>query len=186
MRPSVMNLCFCSSPRVAYNGLAASTILSRFARLCARRSAFAVKRSIGDKLLPCSFCRARRRALCPSLTADFKWPPKPLLVGVQPKTCLHALELGFNRRVRPTLLEFGVRGRLIALRRGGDDETGSGDGGCGRRGGKRSDASAFHDDASWAVRFFRDFPDESLREAESGRAGGHLQLWNHSRTTRRL
>ena len=144
MRPSVINLCFCSSPRLAYNGLAASTIFSRFARLSAMRSVFAVKRSIGDKLAPCSFCRARRRAFSPSLTADFKGRPKFSLVGVEPKTGLHALELAFNRRLRPALLEFSVRGLLIVLCRHGGSETGSREGGCGPCGGKRPKESAFH------------------------------------------
>ncbi len=41
-----------------------------------------------------------------------------------------------------------MRGLLIALCGSGDGETGSGEGGCGRRGGKRPKESAFHDDAS--------------------------------------
>jgi hypothetical protein len=41
MRPSAMNLCFCAPSRLAYKGLAASTIFSRSAWLCAKRSAFA-------------------------------------------------------------------------------------------------------------------------------------------------
>jgi hypothetical protein len=48
----VMNLCFCASPRLPYNVLAASTIFSRLAVHSARPSAFAVKRSVGDKLSP--------------------------------------------------------------------------------------------------------------------------------------
>ena len=102
-----------------------------------------VMRSIGDKLSPCSFCRATTRTLPPSLTADFKRPPKLFLVGGQPKAGLHALELGVESRLRPALHELGVRGLLIALRRGRDRETESGEGGCSRRGCKSPKESAF-------------------------------------------
>ncbi len=62
------------------------------------------------------------------LDCGFKRAPKLFLVGVQPKTGLHALDLGVESRLRPTLHELGVRGLLIALcGGGGDGETGSGE-----------------------------------------------------------
>jgi hypothetical protein len=69
------------------------------------------------------------------------------MVSGQPKTGLHALELGVECRLRPTLHELGVRRFLIALCGGGNGETGSAEGGCGRRGGKRPEESEFHDHA---------------------------------------
>ena len=81
------------------------------------------------------------------LDCGFKRAPKLFLVSGQPKTGLHALELGVESRLRPTLSELGVRELLIALRGGGDGETESGEGGCSRRGGKRPKESEFHDGA---------------------------------------
>jgi hypothetical protein len=70
------------------------------------------------------------------LDRRFKRAPKLFLIGVQPKTGLHAFELGVESRLRPTLHEFNVGGLLIALCGGGSDgETGSGEGGCRRCGG---------------------------------------------------
>ena len=50
-----------ASRRTGLSATRSSTIVSRSAWLCAKRSAFAKLRSIGDKLLPCSFCRASVR-----------------------------------------------------------------------------------------------------------------------------
>jgi hypothetical protein len=72
------------------------------------------------------------------LNRGLKRRPILLLVISQPKTGLDALELGVESRLRPTLHELGVRRLLIALCGGGSGETGSEEGGCGRRGGKRS------------------------------------------------
>ena len=87
----------------------------------------------------------------PSLTAN-QTAPKAFLVGGQPKTGLHAFELGFNSRLRPALHELGVLGCLSPCRSGGG-EIKSGEGGCRRHGGKRPKESAFHEDAS-SERFF--------------------------------
>src|SRR5271166_123166 len=114
-----------------------------------RRRVQAVHRRQGAVLLLLQREHARLGAV---LDCGFKRGPKFLLVSGQPKTGLHALELGVESRLRPMLDEFGVRGLLIGLRGGGgDSETGSEK--CGRsgRGGKRPKESKFHDDA-WSRR----------------------------------
>ena len=102
------------------------------------------------------------------LDCGFKRAPILFLVSGQPKTGLHALELGVDTRLRPMLHLLGVRGLLIALCGGGDGETGSGEGGCGGRGSKHPKDSAFHDDASdvWRPSLFGSGPNGQLPETD--------------------
>ena len=105
-----------------------------------------------------------RARLGGGLDCGFKRAPILFLVSGQPKTGLHALELGVESRLRPTLHELGMRGLLVALCGGGDGETGSGEGGCGGRGSKHPKESAFHTDASNGLRpsLFGSGPNDNL------------------------
>src|SRR5580700_8461910 len=104
-------------------------------------TAICVRREKVIALLPLQGEKAR---VFPVLDRGFKRVPKLFLVGAQPKTSLHALELAVNSRLRPALHELGVRGLFIVLCRGGGGETKSGERDCGGHGGKRPKESAFH------------------------------------------
>ena len=153
MRPSVMNLCFCSSPRLAYKGLAASTIFSKIRpalREAVRLRSQAVHRR---QVIALFLLQGEKAWVFPSLTADsngsqsfswsalsrrlvfmlLSWP----LIAASAQRCTSSACVGCLS---------SCAAAVVAKR--------SGEGGRGRHGGKRPKESAFHEDASSAGRFF--------------------------------